>query len=216
MTNSGSNIFGFFGAGLAKSELLIRPLILDGNQVSFTYGDLDFQSARIANVLKNSGCKRGDRVAVVTEKCIEFLALYAACLRIGAIFLPLNPSYTTHEIEYFLVDSKPHTFVVDPIREIELGEIARKVNVAQTWTLATKTGSLLIAAATQSSEFETRSVSGDEIAALLYTSGTTGRSKAAMLSHENLSSNALALISHWNFSASDILIHSLPVFHTHG
>ncbi|CAN1488538.1 CaiC Acyl-CoA synthetases (AMP-forming)/AMP-acid ligases II [Rhabdaerophilaceae bacterium] len=180
------------------------------------YADVMAVSARYAHVLRASGVEQGSRVAVQVEKSIEALMVYLACLRAGAIFLPLNTAYTPTEISYFLSDAQPALFVCDPARAEALQSVAKEAGARLETLGADGTGSLAALTAGQSSEFANALCGPDDLAAILYTSGTTGRSKGAMLSHENLASNARALVATWRFTSSDVLIHALPIFHTHG
>ncbi|MDB5569734.1 MAG: malonyl-CoA synthase [Hyphomicrobiales bacterium] len=182
-----------------------------------TYGDLHAGSARIANVLRARGVEPGDRVAVQVEKSPEAILLYLACLRAGAIFLPLNTAYTPAEIEYFLGDARPRVFVCDPASREKLTAVAAAAGVAHVETLGVRQdGSLPEAAKAAAETFADVDRGPDDLAAILYTSGTTGRSKGAMLSHDNLASNALTLVDYWRFTQDDVLIHALPIYHTHG
>jgi malonyl-CoA/methylmalonyl-CoA synthetase len=182
-----------------------------------TYGDLWARSARMANVLTALGVGPGDRVAVQIEKTPLALALYIACIRAGAVFLPLNTAYTPHEISYFLGDAEPRVFVCDPARLESLKEIAATAGVAHVETMDRDgAGSMADLAAKAAEEFMNCPRGPDDMAAILYTSGTTGRSKGAMLSHANLASNARTLAEIWRFTEKDVLLHALPIFHTHG
>ena len=180
------------------------------------YGDLIGRTGRMANALVALGVAPGDRVAVQVEKSVEAIILYLATLRAGAVFLPLNTGYTPAEMGYFLTDAAPAVFVCDPEREPALRPVAEGAGAAVVTLDAAGRGSLTDAAALAGEDFATRPRADDDLAALLYTSGTTGRSKGAMLSHGNLVSNTLALIDAWRFTARDVLIHALPIFHTHG
>jgi malonyl-CoA/methylmalonyl-CoA synthetase len=182
---------------------------------TYSYADMVAVSARFANALVALGVKPGDRVAVQVEKSIEALMLYLGTVRAGAIFLPLNTAYTPAEIEYFLGDAEPAVFVCDPAKAEALKPYAEKAR-AKLETLGVGNGSLLDKANAASAEFADVARGADDLAAILYTSGTTGRSKGAMLSHDNLASNALALVDYWRFSKGDVLLHALPIFHTHG
>lgn len=186
----------------------------DGTVVS--YGDLLDETARMANALKDVGVAPGDRVAVQVEKSPAVLFLYLGCIRAGAIFLPLNTAYTPAEIEYFLRDAEPKVFVCDPARAAVLEPVASAQGVSRTLTLDAGGRGSLAEAAAAATTFGEVARSPDDLGAILYTSGTTGRSKGAMLSHENLASNALTLVDYWRFTADDVLVHALPVFHTHG
>ena len=184
----------------------------DGRTVS--YGDVFTGSARLAHVLVAAGVAPGDRVAVQVEKSAEAILLYLACVRAGAIFLPLNTAYTTAELDYFIGDAEPRLVVCDPSKQDAIAGIARGATVL---TLdARGAGSLMDKAVSQPGDFADVARAPDDLAAILYTSGTTGRSKGAMLSHANLASNAVALRDCWRFTADDVLLHALPIFHTHG
>lgn len=181
-----------------------------------TYGDMLARSAHLANALKACNVMPGDRVAVQVEKCPGALMLYLACLRAGAVFLPLNTAYTLAELEYFFGDAEPKLVVCDPANESPIGTVARKVG-ASTETLAGGgEGSLNDIANLVEPVYLDVDRAPDDLAAILYTSGTTGRSKGAMLSHENLASNARVLVETWHFTSADVLLHALPIFHTHG
>ena len=186
----------------------------DGSCLS--YEGLDRASARYAALLGDLGVSIGDRVAVQMGKSIEMLMLYLGCLRAGAIFLPLNPAYTAGELAYFLSDAEPALLVCDPAREAEALVLAEAAHVHVETLGEDGDGSLPLLAATMPHSFATVARDGDDLAAILYTSGTTGRSKGAMLSHANLASNALTLVDHWRFTCEDVLLHALPIFHTHG
>jgi malonyl-CoA/methylmalonyl-CoA synthetase len=182
-----------------------------------TYGDMERRSGRYADALVRLGVGPGDRVAVQVEKSVEVIFLYLGCVRAGAVFLPLNTAYTPAEIAYFLGDAEPRVFVCDPGRMAALAPVAAKAGVTHTMTLgADGRGTMAEAAAGASESFSDVARGPDDLAAILYTSGTTGRSKGAMLSHDNLASNALTLVDYWRFTRDDVLIHALPVFHTHG
>jgi len=187
---------------------------IDGQRIS--YADLMARAGRMANVLVNSGVKPGDRVAAQTEKSVPGLVLYLAAVRAGAVYLPLNTAYTLNELEYFITDAEPSLVVFDPSKAEAIGSIAAKVGAKVLTLGADGQGSLTEAAATASPEFVTVARADDDLAAILYTSGTTGRSKGAMLTHDNLASNSLALVDYWRFTGKDVLIHALPIYHTHG
>lgn len=170
---------------------------------------------RLATVLGDLGVTPGDRVAVQVEKSPEAIALYLAVLRVGAIFLPLNTAYTGPEIDYFIGDAAPRLFVCDPSQEQAHAHRAGEALAVQTLG-ADGDGTLLTRAADASPRQDSHPAGADDRAAILYTSGTTGRSKGAVLTHGNLMSNTEALLEHWRFTADDRLIHALPIFHTHG
>ena len=170
---------------------------------------------RMAAALVRAGVKPGDRVAVQTEKTLEAVQLYLGALMAGAVFLPLNTAYVPAEIAYFLTDAEPAVFVCDPARQAALAEAAGAV--PQVLTLdAEGRGSLAEAAAAEAPGFAAVARGDDDLACILYTSGTTGRPKGAMLSHGNLASNAATLAEVWRFTPADRLIHALPIFHAHG
>ncbi|HZA94418.1 MAG TPA: AMP-binding protein, partial [Gemmatimonadales bacterium] len=183
---------------------------------TISYADLISQSGRLANVLVSRGVKPGDRVAVQVEKSVPALVLYLATVRAGAAYLPLNTAYTLTELEYFIGDAEPSLVICDPSKHDGIEHLASKVGGAVETLDAKGRGSLSDAASGASEAFATVHRTGDDLAAILYTSGTTGRSKGAMLTHENLVSNALTLIDVWRFTRDDVLIHALPIYHTHG
>jgi malonyl-CoA/methylmalonyl-CoA synthetase len=186
----------------------------DGAHIS--YGDLIARAGQMANVLVSRGVKPGDRVAVQVEKSVANIVLYLGTVRAGAVYLPLNTAYTLNELDYFIGDAEPSLVVCDPSKAEGLAPIAAKVK-AKVETLGPDgKGSLKEAADKASSEFATVSRVNDDLAAILYTSGTTGRSKGAMLTHDNLASNSLSLVGYWRFTDKDVLIHALPIYHTHG
>src|SRR5277367_30174 len=184
---------------------------------ALTYGELFKRSAQAANALVALGVKPGDRVAAQIEKSTDMIVVTLACLRAGAVLLPLNTAYTLAELEYFLGDAEPALTLCRPDRLKAIGALAQALNLRSVESLGVD-GDGTFAAAIDAAppEFETAPRASDDLAAILYTSGTTGRSKGAMLTHENLSSNALTLIDCWCFGPADRLVHALPVFHTHG
>lgn len=191
-------------------------LILPDGRV-WTYGDIERASGRIANLIAALGLVPGDRVAVQVEKTPEALVLYLACLRAGMVFLPLNPAYQRHELAYFLDDAKPGLFVCRPQIRALADELAAKAGVPQVLELDDDgRGSLIDAAAPHRDSFPAVKRQGEDLASILYTSGTTGRSKGAMLTHRNLAANARVLTAYWHFQPGDVLLHMLPIFHVHG
>ena len=194
-----------------------RQFIETSHGSVLSYGDFAALSGQFAGALERSGVKPGDRVAVQVEKSVAALALYLACVRAGAVFLPLNTAYTRTELDYFIADAEPRLLVVDPARLAGLADLATVPGVPRVETLGVAgEGSLAEAAAGCDPSFEDRPRAPDDLAAILYTSGTTGRSKGAMLTHDNLLSNALTLRVAWRFTRDDVLLHVLPIFHTHG
>jgi malonyl-CoA/methylmalonyl-CoA synthetase len=186
-----------------------------------THGDLDRLSARFAEALRGLGASPGDRVAVQVEKSWEALVLYLGAVRAGAVILPLNTAYTPAEVSYFVANAEPALLVCDPAKAEALAPVAKE-GAARLETLGVRRddggdhGSLLARLPAEVPGFEDTPREPDDLAAILYTSGTTGRSKGAMLTHENLASNARALAALWRFTEEDVLIHALPLFHTHG
>jgi malonyl-CoA/methylmalonyl-CoA synthetase len=212
-TAANANLFSRLFDGLDDpSRLAIEQL--DGTRIS--YRDLIAQAGRMANLLVSRGVKPGDRVAAQTEKSVPGLVLYLAAVRAGAVYLPLNTAYTLNELEYFISDAEPSLVACDPAKAEGIGAIAAQVNARVETLGADGKGSLTDAAAKAGVEFNTVARSNDDLAAILYTSGTTGRSKGAMLTHDNLASNSLSLVDYWRFSKDDVLIHALPIYHTHG
>ncbi len=172
---------------------------------------------RYAALLAAKGVEPGDRVAVQVNKSLEALELYLGTVMTGAVFLPLNPDYTASEIAYFLQDATPHMFVHDPSRKSEMQAAAQAADVAHVMTLdAAGGGTLGDTAKAMPDGFVPVARTADDLAAILYTSGTTGRSKGAMLTHGALASNTATLVDYWRFTPDDVLIHALPIFHTHG
>ncbi|HWU38745.1 MAG TPA: AMP-binding protein, partial [Candidatus Acidoferrum sp.] len=195
-----------------EAPCLILP---DGGIVS--YGRIEKEAARYANLLASLGVQAGERVAVQVRKTPQALFLYLGCLRAGAVYLPMNDAYQRREIEYFLTDATPRVFVCRPQAHALADELAARTGVAHVFELDDQGGGRLAAAAAGHPDtFATVPRSGDDLAAILYTSGTTGRSKGAMLSHRNLAVNAQVLHKYWGFQPGDVLLHMLPIFHVHG
>ncbi|MFD0914866.1 malonyl-CoA synthase [Pseudahrensia aquimaris] len=190
------------------------------NGTAYSYRSIFELSAQLANALVNCGVAKGDRVAVQAPKSVEAAMLYIACARMGAVFLPLNTAYTAQEVRYFLDDASAKLFICDPASSEALKPIAEECG-SRLETLGVPgeskdSGSFFALAQTMQPTFENAACGPDDLAAILYTSGTTGRSKGAMLSHDNLLSNARALTDFWRFTSDDVLLHALPIFHTHG
>lgn len=209
------NLYDSLRAGFPADRS--KPFASELNGAVTTYADVEARSARLANRLGELGVKPGDRVAVQTPKSVDMLMLYLACLRAGAVFLPLNTAYTAGELDYFMRDASPALFVCDPDAPAALAPLAEAAGVPRVETMGIGgTGTLVEGASACAEDFATLPMSDDDLAAILYTSGTTGRSKGAMLSHGNLASNCFTLREYWRFSADDVLLHALPIFHTHG
>ena len=183
-----------------------------------SYASLRHQSGLYAAALKSRGVEPGDRVAVQVEKSAEAVLLYVACLRLGAVYVPINVANTPNEVDYFLRDSQPRVAVIRPGERALIDGPAARAGVAHVETLGELgDGSLPELARLAAAAFETTGPShGDGLAAIVYTSGTTGRSKGAMLTRANLASNAATLVEAWRFTGNDVLLHTLPLFHIHG
>jgi malonyl-CoA/methylmalonyl-CoA synthetase len=183
----------------------------------WSFEDLERASAKVANLLIESGAEPSSRVAVQVDKSVEALIVYLATLRAGLVYLPLNTAYRESELDYFLGNATPSVLVCAPANFASLSKIAFRHGVARVFTLgADGRGSLIERASGYSDQFATRKVAADQLAAILYTSGTTGRSKGAMLTHGNLLSNARTLHQAWGWQRDDVLLHALPLFHVHG
>ena len=193
------------------------PFIETEDGRRYSYGDMLAMSARYANALVASGVRAGDRVVAQTEKSPEAYCLYLAVLRAGAVFVPLNTAYCSAELEYFLRESEPSVFVCDPSTQERADALARACDVPCVLTLDDAGGGTLPALeAPQPAELATAERDRDDLAAILFTSGTTGRQKGAMLTHHNLASNGEAVMRLWGFTRQDTLLHALPIFHAHG
>jgi malonyl-CoA/methylmalonyl-CoA synthetase len=205
------NLFGLIRSRIADPEALFL-IEADGTQLS--YKEMVERSGRLANLFRSLGVGAGDRIAIQADKSVWALLVYLATLRAGAVHLPLNPAYTAAEVRYFLGDAEPALFICRPEQAAEMRALAGGAKVE---TLgADGSGSLVPAALKEAAEFEDVARRPDDLAAILYTSGTTGRSKGAMLTHRNLASNAETLRQAWRFTGEDRLLHALPIFHTHG
>jgi malonyl-CoA/methylmalonyl-CoA synthetase len=184
---------------------------------SYTAKALITQSRSIAAALHSLGVTEGDRVLVQIEKSAEVIPLYLAVLQLGAVYVPINTAYTLNETAYFIEDAQPQVVISSPAAREKLEPLAQRLQIPHLESLGTeRDGSLLNKAAHSDPLTDAAPVTGEALAAILYTSGTTGRSKGAMLSHGNLLSNTQTLAAAWQFSDTDHLLHALPIFHTHG
>jgi malonyl-CoA/methylmalonyl-CoA synthetase len=209
------NIYSLF-AGRFPSDRR-APFIETPAGGHYSYADLERESARYARFLTDLGLQPGDRVAAQIEKSSAAVFLYLGCLRAGLIYLPLNPAYRAAEIEYYLDDAEPGTVVCGPSDLAGMRDLARPRGLQHIYTLdADGQGTLAEACRSVGGEYDTCNVAPDDTAVLLYTSGTTGRPKGAMLTHGNLAANALALHQAWGWRPDDVLLHALPLFHIHG
>ncbi|MGK0441309.1 MAG: malonyl-CoA/methylmalonyl-CoA synthetase [Pseudohongiellaceae bacterium] len=211
-----SNLFSLFQQNFPNAEH--APFLIDSHGRVISYGEMQQQTAQIARQLQASGLKKGDRIAVQLHKSPEVLMIYLASLRAGLIYLPLNNAYTDAEMAYFIEDAQPSLLLCDPSRETGFGELLKQ-QAASTQVMSIDAqghGLLIVRAHHQQGDFYNVTCSDDDLAAILYTSGTTGRPKGVMLSHGNLAANAFTLKAIWGFTAADVLIHALPIFHVHG
>ncbi len=209
-----ANLYAVLASGFPEDR---SGVAIEAPERTYSWNDIEEISGRMASLLTALDLEAGARVAVQVEKSPEALMLYLACLRSGLVYVPLNTAYKSSEIEYFLFDAEPSVVVCDS-RNLEwVGALADKAGTPHVYTLDEDgTGSLPVASASQEAGYTTVQSRPDDLAAILYTSGTTGRSKGAMLSHENLSSNVRVLHDHWGWSSDDVLLHMLPLFHVHG
>lgn len=213
------NLYSLFAAHFPQDKSSCCIETHDGRY--YSWDDVEHASAKLANLLVSLDLQAGARIAVQVEKSAESLLLYLATLRAGYVFLPLNTAYQTAEMRYFIQDAEPEVVVCASENFGWLSQIAFQAGCKHVFTLdapalGNNCGTLLERAATQSDQFTTRERAPEDLAAILYTSGTTGRSKGAMLSHGNLSSNAEVLQQAWHWNSSDVLLHTLPLFHVHG
>lgn len=206
----------FAGDRFARAD--DRPFLMTAGRAPLLYRELDGLTGRLHSRLHQLGVNPGDRVMVQVEKSYEAVLLYLACLRAGAIYIPLNTAYTAAEVEYFMTDAEPQVVVCQPSMLSSLGPLADRLGVPHLLTLdAAGSGTLLDGVDDLDPQPVVVERDSDDLAAILYTSGTTGRSKGAMLSHGNLQSNAEVLHDHWHWQdGRDVLLHALPVFHVHG
>jgi malonyl-CoA/methylmalonyl-CoA synthetase len=195
-----------------------RTFLRTPTGAELSYAQLREQSARFAGALMRRGVTPGDRVAARVEKSPEAVVLYVACLRLGAVFVPINVAATPHELEHLLHDSNPRLLVAQPIEADALAALAKSAGAAHLETLGAEDQGSLAKLARRCTPDESLPVTRDPraLAALVYTSGTTGRSKGAMLTRGNLASNARTLTEAWRFTSEDVLLHTLPLFHVHG
>ena len=200
-----ANLFARFDA--VFGEHLTKPCLRLANGDTWTYGDLQRETACLAAALRSEGVGHGDRVVVRVPKTPEALALYLATLQVGGVYVPLNTDYTDSEVAYFLDDASPSLFITGNDTDVGVA----------TFTLDEHGGgSLKQLASSLDPDSQVATRSDDDLAAILYTSGTTGRSKGAMLTHANLTSNADTLIAYWGWRSDDVLLHALPIYHVHG
>ncbi len=209
------NLYSLFESRFPADRAQPLMLLASGGQVS--YADAEAASARYASLFTALGLVPGDRVAVQVEKSPEALLLYLGCLRAGLVYLPLNSAYQGPEVRYFLENAEPRAVVAQPASLPWLAPLAASLGIVHVLSLDQEGGGTLQEAVRgMPPRFATVERDGDDLAAILYTSGTTGRSKGAMLTHHNLGSNARVLHKAWGFRPGDVLVHMLPLFHVHG
>ncbi len=219
MSTSNQNLFAALRAAFPADleQIAVETMSASGEPLLYSWRDLDRASARIANLLAALELPEGSRIAVQVEKSVEAMLLYLATLRAGHVFLPLNTAYQSAEIEYFVGNAEPAVVVCTPGNFGWVSKIAFTAGTQHVFTLGDdRTGSLLERAAHFGDDHVPAARGADDLAAILYTSGTTGRSKGAMLTHGNLLSNAVMLKDYWGWVPGDVLIHALPIFHVHG
>ena len=209
------NFYHFFTSRITDPN---RPLFIKPDGSVVTYGAIIELSGKMANALAALGVKPDDRVVAYVDKSVGAVALYLGCLRMGAVYIPLNTAFTLKELEFFIADAEPRAVICSTEKPDIAAALRNKLGESFGETLGTdcRSGSFAERVAESSSSFTAVERRGGDIAAILYTSGTTGRPKGAMLTHENLAVNALALKDAWQMSSSDIIIHALPIFHIHG
>jgi malonyl-CoA/methylmalonyl-CoA synthetase len=209
-----SNIYELFRSKFSSTA---KAVFLEHERGNLLYNQIERETGQLTGLLKQLGAKKGDRIIVQVEKSAEAVLLYLACLRAGAIFIPLNTAYTAQEVKYFMSDANPHLIVCRPQDQKTITDCAKELNVPHVMTLDDQgSGSLVDATSKAPCSTDIELCESDDIACILYTSGTTGRPKGAMLSHDNLASNAKVLHSYWGWEEGDVLLHALPIFHVHG
>lgn len=209
-----ANLYNHFAFEKKSKNTLLHL----GYNTIITYEDIDGKVAQYCNLFKELGLRQNDRVVQQTEKCIDALCIYLASLRYGTIYIPLNPEFKSEELSYFIEDAEPALFICTPDRAEEIKKISDEKNISFMIESLSKNqgGTIQEKVKNLKETFDTAIKSTDDIACILYTSGTTGQPKGAMLSHDNLLSNGLAIAALWKFSENDILLHMLPIFHCHG
>jgi malonyl-CoA/methylmalonyl-CoA synthetase len=223
---SHGNLYAALRSAFPANLDAVAVEVADGPSAGLAYSwrDIERATAMLANFLRSLGLEEGSRIAVQVDKSVEAMLLYLATLRAGYVFLPLNTAYQRAEIEYFIGNAEPAVVVCTPGNFGWVSTLAFQAGTRHVFTLGDdRSGSLLERASAHSDRFETVPKRSDELAAILYTSGTTGRSKGAMLSHGNLLSNAQVLHDYWGWrrpdaagQGGDVLLHALPIFHVHG
>jgi malonyl-CoA/methylmalonyl-CoA synthetase len=214
MNQSNENLFTVFARHFPASKA--APLLRTTEGHIYSYADALDQSGRIANCLTALGLRRGDRVTVQVDKSPDAVWVYLACLRGGFVFHPLNTDYQADELRYFVGNAEPSAIICDPAREALFVELTADAGCIVLTLDAAGNGTLRDAGRNHAAEFEDAHMAATDTAVLLYSSGTTGVPKGAMLSHGNLAANTATLVEHWGFTANDVLLHALPIYHAHG
>ena len=215
-TVTNENIFTSFDRSFARAGERIAIRSQSGH-TNLNFATLRSAAARYANALVALGIEPGDRITVQIEKSVANVILYLASLKVGAVYQPLNTAYTETEVAYFVADAGPKIIVCDPSRQQAMRKLGDRNKVLAVVNLDSNgEGSLASLAARMEDSHETVARNADDLAGLLYTSGTTGRSKGAMITHGNLASNAATLVKLWRITSDDVLLHALPIFHVHG
>lgn len=209
------NIYSVFESCFPETRASCVIEMLDGTQ--YSYAQLEQETARLARFLSDAGVNKGDRVAVQVEKSPEVIFLYLACLRAGFVYLPLNTAYTENELRYFIDNAEPSVVICRTESESFFQQLKNE-SLLHVFTLDAdgQTGSLIENSRSTDANFETADCDQDDLAVILYTSGTTGRPKGAMITHGNLVANGQALQEAWEWKQDDVLLHALPIFHIHG
>ena len=208
------NLYTSYKEGFKNN--LEGQFLYDDKGLNVTYRELDSETAKLANGLKELGLSEGDRVTVQVDKCIEMVYLYLACVRSNIIFHPLNPAYKEKELSYFLDDAKPSLFISNEETISSISDLSLEHSIDHLFVLNNDGSGNFSDISTSEDNYITVACSDDDIAALLYSSGTTGKPKGIMLSHGNIASNAESLVKAWGFQESDCLLHALPIYHVHG
>ena len=203
-----SNAYELFPSGATERDPFIYS---PKGQIIYTYKDFESTTAMYANFLTEAGLKSGDRVIVQVAKSPECLMFYFACLRAGLIYVPLNTSYKSDELEYFIEDTDPSMILCDPAHIKQFRDLSCAKIVSMD-----SNGEMNIDVSSFHGQYQTLDRSDNDIAVIIFTSGTTGRPKGAMISHQNIKSNAVTLSKYWKWTKEDVLLHSLPIFHIHG
>ncbi len=207
---------GFYSELAAVMDANPEKVLLSHGTRELRATEVRAEVERWASALYQQGARHGDRIAVQAPKSLELVFLYLASLRLGLIYLPLNSGYTAAELDYFLADAEPALFICEPQDVEKLSTLCRDRAIQLLGLDAGGHGSLRDAVSAASGEAPVPELADDDLAAIVYTSGTTGRSKGAMITHRNLATNARALVQTWGLTPSDMLLHALPLFHIHG